>query len=314
MSASSLSGSIPSALNKNHPGLDEFFAGVAARTPTLVICAGLNGGSGSVYVMHLAEEALRAGLLVCCLNNRGSNATPLHTPKTYCGAYTDDIRLAMAHVRERRGRAHVLAAGFSLGANMLTKFVAEECRKRGEEGRETLEPSAAVVISNPWDFHEASRALRGVPAFDKVMAEGLVKQFKQHYRSVGGDSHPELDVGAILHDTKSVHAFDEQVTRRVWGYGSVDEYYTDASSCRYLQHVDVPLVAINALDDPLIPPSAIPFAAFRDNPSLLLVTTPCGGHVGFAEGLLPLGDISSWAERLAVECLQHVIALAGPFQ
>ena len=283
--------------------------------------------------MQLTQEALRAGWFVCCLNNRGANGTPLHTPKTYCGSYTDDIRLAVHHIREMRGfSAPLLAAGFSLGANMLTKFVAEECRAAsqhqpghadaemgaGAEIAAHLEttprrrgyvPDGVVVVSNPWDFHEASRALRSVPAFDKVMAAGLVRQFSQHYRSVGWDDHPDLDAEVVLNQVSSVYDFDEQVTRRVWGYASVDAYYDDASSARYLGFIDTPLVAINALDDPLIPAAAIPFDQFSSNPHLLLVTTPCGGHVGFAEGMLPLGDVSTWAERLAIECLSHLSQL-----
>ena len=124
---------------------------------------------------------------------------------------------------------------------------------------------------------------------------------------MGWDSRSDLNADVILKQTKSVYDFDEQVTRRVWGYSSVEAYYEDASSSRYLHHIDIPLIAFNALDDPLIPPVAIPFEKFKENPNVLLVTTPCGGHVGFAEGMLPIGDICTWAERVAVECLTQVI-------
>ena len=37
---------------------------------------------------------------------------------------------------------------------------------------------------------------------------------------------------------------------------------TPCSSCHYLQHVRVPLLCVNAMDDPLVPPTLIPFARF----------------------------------------------------
>lgn len=259
--------------------------------------------------MQLAQLAICRGWAVCCLNNRGTNSTPLHSSRTYCGAYTGDIRQVVDHIVQRRPNSPLFAVGFSLGANMLTKYIGEQCRSIQQSRASATTPAvatincptAAVVISNPWNFIESSRALRKLPIYDRIMAEGLVRTFALHYRSIGWDAHPELDIDTILNRTKSVYDFDEQVTRRVWGYASVDDYYRDASSENYLPHIHIPLLAINALDDPMIPPEAIPFAKFQENPNLLLATTPCGGHVGFAEGVLPVGDVASWAERVAVD-------------
>ena len=46
----------------------------------------------------------------------------------------------------------------------------------------------------------------------------------------------------------------------------------------------VPLLCVNALDDPIAPKEAIPREAFGPaggNPHLMLATTPTGGHLGW---------------------------------
>lgn len=68
------------------------------------------------------------------------------------------------------------------------------------------------------------------------------------------------------------------------GYNSVEEYYAGSSSAKRIPRVRIPLLCIQALDDPIAPKEAIPYAALQANPYCTLVTTPCGGHLGWASG------------------------------
>ena len=66
----------------------------------------------------------------------------LTTPRGYSAADTADLHQALARLRSRYPRASIVAAGFSLGGNLLTKYL-------GEYGRNT--PLAAgVSVSNPF--------------------------------------------------------------------------------------------------------------------------------------------------------------------
>jgi predicted alpha/beta-fold hydrolase len=56
---------------------------------------------------------------------------PLTSPQLYSSCHTDDIRQALLYISHRYPRALLLGLGFSLGANVLTRYVAEE----GEECR-----------------------------------------------------------------------------------------------------------------------------------------------------------------------------------
>lgn len=45
--------------------------------------------------------------------------------------------------------------------------------------------------------------------------------------------------------------------RRLHDFHTVEEFYRWSSSINYINNVQVPLVCINALDDPLIPPKIL---------------------------------------------------------
>jgi predicted alpha/beta-fold hydrolase len=64
----------------------------------------------------------------------------------------------------------------------------------------------------------------------------------------------------------------------------VDAYYAGSSSAKRIPQVSIPLLCIQAADDPIAPEEAIPYAAIQQNPNCTLVVTPCGGHLGWAAG------------------------------
>jgi predicted alpha/beta-fold hydrolase len=101
-------------------------------------------------------------------------------------------------------------------------------------------------------------------------------------------------------------AFDAVVTARLHGFASAEDYWTRSSAGRFVAGVRRPLLAISALDDPLVPPESLPLAAARANPLVAFVTTPSGGHVGFVSGA-PLWP-SYWAEARAVGFLVEAVA------
>lgn len=87
----------------------------------------------------------------------------------------------------------------------------------------------------------------------------------------------------------TVQEFDEKFTIIVGGWNSVREYYDCASSEPYLKNVSVPMLFINAEDDPLSPGFVAPLYYFESNENLILVQTPMGGHVGWCQIQSPRG-------------------------
>ena len=52
---------------------------------------------------------------------------------------------------------------------------------------------------------------------------------------------------------ESIREFDQLVTVPMFGYGSVEDYYAEASCFSGVSRIAVPLLSISAADDPFIP-------------------------------------------------------------
>lgn len=108
----------------------------------------------------------------------------------------------------------------------------------------------------------------------------------------------------------TLHDIDSKITAPFWGYESLEAYLSHASSSQDVENVKVPLLAINACDDPFVSKEALGKVIYRAsrNPRVILVTTNTGGHIGWGESLGTLWN-ESWAERLAVDFLDTILVL-----
>ena len=61
-------------------------------------------------------------LLICFIGA----GVPVTSPQLYSAGHTEDYRAAILYVRTRYPKAPLLGIGFSLGANVITRYVAEE--------------------------------------------------------------------------------------------------------------------------------------------------------------------------------------------
>jgi hypothetical protein len=87
---------------------------------------------------------------------------PLTSPQLFGMSHTDDFRQAMLYIAEMYPRAPLLGLGFSLGANVLTRYVAEE----GESCR--LISACAVACVCTYHFHVVFTANARVQPWDGV--------------------------------------------------------------------------------------------------------------------------------------------------
>ena len=80
--------------------------------------------------------------------------------------------------------------------------------------------------------------------------------------------------------TKTFRAFDDLGTAPVHGFRDAEDYYTTASCRNSLGNVLIPVLIIQAIDDPLICPLSIPNPS-ELGPTITLEVSRYGGHVGF---------------------------------
>eukprot|EP00831_Metopus_contortus_P012647 TRINITY_DN15094_c0_g1_i4.p1 TRINITY_DN15094_c0_g1~~TRINITY_DN15094_c0_g1_i4.p1 ORF type:complete len:130 (-),score=24.96 TRINITY_DN15094_c0_g1_i4:46-435(-) len=76
-------------------------------------------------------------------------------------------------------------------------------------------------------------------------------------------------------------------TSKQHGFGTADMYYRCISIGQKIHDLKIPMLSINALDDPLVPVETLPYDDALVNKNYILATHPCGGHVGFFTGVIP---------------------------
>lgn len=86
-----------------------------------------------------------------------------------------------------------------------------------------------------------------------------------------------------LSKVRYLYEFDRAYQCPTWGYPTVDAYYRDASSVDSLLSVRIPLLALNAGDDPISVKMGLPYSEAEKNPYAVLCTTSLGGHLGWFE-------------------------------
>ncbi|CAN0076202.1 unnamed protein product [Ectocarpus sp. 12 AP-2014] len=280
-----------------------------ADAPTLLVIHGLNGHSEEACVLYSMENAHKRGWRAVAMNHRGCGGTRLTSGWTYNGAFTGDVRLAVSHVRNRYPEAPLYAIGYSLGANLLVKYL-------GEEGRNGFRPLAgAVSVSNPWNFEDntmASGRAKGLVAavmgkvYSLALATGVKASMKPHVDNEFLRRRKEIDFAGSFR-AMTLWEIDSNVVVPMWGYTDAAHYHRDGSSSRYLADVRCPLLCINAEDDPICQTALFPLEEARRNPWVIFVITKAGGHIGFGEGFNPWGR-QSWADRLVTRYFDALTA------
>ena len=270
--------------------LDLYWASVGARR-LAVICHGLEGDSQRAYVRGMARAVNSAGWDVLAYNCRGCGGRPNRTPAFYHSGATGDLDLAV-RAALARGYESLALIGFSLGGNLIFKYLGE----LGDQARTHIR--AGVGFSVPCDLADSGRRmeLRQNRIYVARFLRLLRAKIRAKMKLVPG-AMDDRGYGRI----KNFRQFDDRYTAPLHGFTDALDYYRQASCRTFLGRIAVPALMVNALDDPLLGPGCFPWAEARANPYFFLETPAHGGHVGFMAG-----GGRYWSEARAVEFLAGI--------
>jgi predicted alpha/beta-fold hydrolase len=181
------------------------------------------------------------------------------------------------------------AIGFSLGGNVLLKYLGEHASNTDH----TL-PDVAATVSVPFDLAAgADHIERGM---SRLYLWFLLRKLKRKVREKRAILDGRLDIDRALR-SRGFWGFDDACTAPLHGFRNADDYYARSSSHQFLSAITVPTLLLQACDDPFLPASAIPRNAIARNDRIEAHVVRRGGHVGFVTGK-PWSPIF-WAERTA---------------
>ncbi|CAI9739203.1 Hypothetical predicted protein [Octopus vulgaris] len=262
-----------------------------AKRPTVILLPGLTGNSRETYALHIVQQSSILGYRSVVFNYRGTSANEdkLLTPRTYCATDTEDLETVVNHVKNCYPEAPLFGVGISLGGMIMTGYLA----KCGENAVF----QAAMAVSAAWDSFESSKTLEqpiNYLLFNKYLARNLVNLVHKNIELF--EHHFDMD---YVMKSQTIKEFDDRFTAKLFGYGTWEKYYRDACLNDKLHLIKIPLLCLNAADDPFSPYHAIPVAQAKENKNVAFVITSHGGHIGFMEGIFPRH--ANYMDRLFVQ-------------
>jgi predicted alpha/beta-fold hydrolase len=261
--------------------------------PIVILLHGLAGSSRSPYIRGMQAVLARRGLRSVAINFRGCSGQPNHTARGYHSGDTGDLDHVYRILSRRHPETPLAAAGYSLGGNVLLKWL-------GERGN-AVKLFAAAAVSVPLLLDRcASRMDRG---FSRIYRDRLVGELKdyiackrEHLQAAG--KALEADKLRSLGDLSGIRSFwdyDDRVVARLYGFRDAHDYYGQSSARQYLKGIGLPTLIVQARDDPFMTPEVLPEENELSD-FVHLEVTERGGHVGFIAGPHP-GRPRYWLEE-----------------
>ena len=275
------------------------------KQPLIVLLHGLTGSSQSVYIKGLQHTLLQQGFRSVALNFRGCSGELNYSARCYHSGETEDIHFLYQTLRQREPDTPFAMVGFSLGGNVLLKWL-------GEQGSQ-LSLFAAIAVSVPLVLSNCATKLDN--GFSRIYRKNLLSELKsfvkakQRYLEKLGKLQEAGKIEQLgdLTAIKSFWQYDDKVVAKLHGFKNVHDYYQRSSSRQFLKSIAISTLLIQAIDDPFMTEDVLP-GLDELSSSIHLEITRGGGHVGFISGQ-NLFKPAYWLEQRIPEFLKQHLSL-----
>ncbi len=245
-----------------------------SKNPTnkvAIVLHGLEGNAQRTYIKGVSKLLSENNWDIAAMNFRGCSGEDNLSYQSYHSGKTDDLESVISHILEKDLYAELVLVGFSLGANLLLKYLGEQ---------ETLPPEIkkAVAISVPTSLRGSLECLMQPNnwLYSKIFLYNLRKKYKLKMKR-----HPNKMNVSDLNKIKTLKDFDDVYTSKAHGFKDAYDYYEKNSSNQFLPKIKIPVLIINAKNDSFLNKDCYPFEASEKSKNLFLETPLYGGHVGF---------------------------------
>jgi uncharacterized protein len=256
-----------------------------------ILSHGLEGDSRRPYVLGMIKALVKQGWDSVAWNARGCSGEPNRVLRfTHSGA-TEDLQAVISHVTSTSNYSQIALVGFSLGGNLTLKYVGE--RSCNLDSRIT----AAVAFSVPCDLQSSSIQL-SKPANRLYMSRFLLTLHGK-VRAMMKVMPGKIDDRGYR-QMSTFKEFDDRYTAPIHGFADAEDYWRKCSCRPFLKNIRIPVLLVNARNDPFLADPCYPVEEARENPNLHLEMPGSGGHVGF---ITFNHDGEFWSETRAVSFL-----------
>jgi len=259
-------------------------------SPVLLLLHGLEGSADSVYIQNLLHSIKPYNWNTVVMNFRSCSRELNRLPRSYHSGETKDLTQVLEMLKGEFPDSPIIATGFSLGGNVILKYLGEN--------KEKSMIDIAATVSVPFLLAKAS--LRMDKGFSRFYRNRLLGELKQKTRKKINKHGAEiLPAGEALNNINTFYEFDDQITAPLHGFKNADDYYQRCSCRSFLKTIARPTLILHAEDDPFMTGDVIP----RENELSAEVTLELsfnGGHVGFISGKSPWQSFSYIDRKIPV--------------
>jgi len=270
-----------------------------AERPVVIVLHGLNGSLESKYARGLLRQVQLVGARGALMHFRGAS-TPNRLARTYHSGDTSDFADVVQRLAQRFPQAPIAAVGYSLGGNVLLKYL-------GEHG--SASPlTCAVAVSVPYDLKACAYAMQ--QGVKRVYQAHLINPMRDMLEAKAETIQYPLTLPERLAELRDFPSFDNAITAPLNGFKDAHDYYAQASSGPYLKRIQTPTLVLHARDDPFMTPDVVP-SGDQLSASVRLELSEHGGHVGFVSAGR-YGEPVYWLEQRIPAYLRQMLPGFAP--
>ena len=280
---------------------------------TLAVVPGAWCPSKSPRICRLVKHAQINGYRAAVLNHAGVlENVPITSPRIFNVGNTSDYDGMIRHIVTRNPNTKIICIGYSVGGNIVTKYLGE---------RESIpQIIAGIAVCQSYDCYETCCQQYHWENIGKfwfyaltsmhlaILQRWRVQLFSDEAKSKGINEDEVFSAQTLIE-------IDDVYSRKLYGYDTVEAMHSDWSCNRYWQNITVPIVFINATDDPMIHPKLVEKAkVFVNNKTIQQIESqifPCkknrmlieqkhGGHLAFYEGGFWKPNPITWLDRTVI--------------
>ena len=239
----------------------------------VILSHGLEGDSSKVYVASAALYFRQHGYQVLAWNCRSCSGEMNRSRKLYSHGQSEDLGTVVDHAVASGRFDRIALIGYSMGGNLTLKYLGTVGDRRPEQVTHGVAFSAPCFIQHSVDSLERPDNWIYKRKFFQALSAKVAAKEAQF---------PGLVDLSQLQRIKVWRDFDRAFSMVISGYDKLDDYYAYLSSGNYVAGTTAPVLIVNALNDPIIPPACTPTELGRHHPYITVEQPRGGGHVGFA--------------------------------
>ncbi len=256
----------------------------------LVVCHGLEGSSGSKYVVGMANYFFLKNWNILSFNFRSCSGEINRRLTMYHHGQTEDLQHVVEKLAAESSFQQICLVGFSLGGNVVLKYL-------GNTKTIPNQVKVGIGISVPSDLSSSSLILD--QWFNRHYTWRFRKNLKKKFE-IKNEMFPGVLPMEEWGKHKSWWDFDNTFTCKIFGFKDADEYYRQGSCNRFLPGIKVPALLIQAQNDPFLQTPSFPIEICNKLKHVYLAMPSQGGHVGF------LGKNNQyWSEAMTHRFIQE---------